>query len=140
VDPCLGFYPISHSSTIPQITKQSSISTVHDVPSIAILSPAPFFNAVPDSAHSSSEVEDTSSSENHGIIEVVTVDEFLRRSAEKKPTKSYGRRKRRVVDLSSDSEGTVGLRSMQSCSYGVVCVLDLISRDVLILCPTAQTA
>ncbi|KIM80485.1 hypothetical protein PILCRDRAFT_89709 [Piloderma croceum F 1598] len=105
VDPCLGFYPISHSSTTPQtFTKQSSISTVHDVPPIATLSPALFFNAVPDSAHSLSEVEDTSSNENHEVVEVVTVDEFLRRSAEKKPTKNYGRRKRRVVDLTSDSE------------------------------------
>jgi hypothetical protein len=123
VDPCLGFYLISHSSTTPQIfTKQSSISTVHDVPPIAAFSPVPFFNADPDSTHTLSEVQDTRSSENHGVVEVVTVDEFLRRSAEKKPMKSYGRKKRRVVDLSSDSEGAVTSKSIRSCFYGVVYV------------------
>jgi hypothetical protein len=116
VDPCLGFYyPISHPSTIPQVFTQQPPVTANDIPLVAILSPTRFIKAVLDSTHPSAEVEDSS--------RVVTVDEFLRRSAEKKPTKGYGRRKRRVADLINDLEGTFASMSIQySCSYGpVVC-------------------
>jgi hypothetical protein len=103
VDPCLGFYPSSPSTNLQTVTKQLFIDTDHDVPPIVTLSSVPSLQPTFDFTQTSSEVENNSPT--NEIVNQVTVEEFLRRSAERKPTKRYGGRKRRITDLISDSDG-----------------------------------
>jgi hypothetical protein len=118
LDPCLGFYPSSPSppSPKPQIfTEQPSANTGRSVFPIVTPSLVPTC----DFTHTSSEVEDDGPDDD--IVKVVTVEEFLRKSAEKKPTKSYRRRKRRVTSFMSDPEGISALSSVECRPYGFAC-------------------
>jgi hypothetical protein len=68
----------------------------------------------PEDMHISAEVE--GNEQNNETVKVVTVEEFLRRSAEKIPTQNYGRKRRKVADVMSDLEGAIPL-DLISASY-----------------------
>lgn len=76
------------------------------MPPIAVLSP---IHTTSDTVHTSpSAIEDADAKMQDETIEVLTVDAFLRRSAErpKRPKKNYGNRKRMVVALEGHSKGS----------------------------------
>src|SRR5882762_6164740 len=90
VDPCLGFYPSSPPQTF-----------IKQVP--AIVTPS-HLNATLDSTHTSSDCRD----DENIAAKVLTIEEFLQRSAKNKPPKkNYGKRKRRIAILTSDLQGII---------------------------------
>ena len=116
LDPCLSFYPPSPPvpPPKPQIpTKQPSVNTGRSVFPIVTPSLVP----TSDFTHTSSEVEEDG--RNDDIVNVVTVEEFLRMSAQKKPTKIYRRRKGRLTGFTSDPEGISALSFAQCRSYSL---------------------
>jgi hypothetical protein len=101
VDPCLGFYSFPPSIE-PQIFIEQDRRD-HDVPPIVTLDPVPSLHAILDSMDPSVEFGNGRNDD----IAVLTVEDFLQRSAKKPPTKSYGRRKRKIAELLSDSAGII---------------------------------
>jgi hypothetical protein len=110
VDPCLGFYQFSPSPLSRTFHQEVSYEAIRIIDDIIPLNSTPQFDSldIPEWTHTSeyaigAEVEDD---RRNDIINVVTVDDFLRRSAEK-PRKNYGKRKRKVANLTSGPQGSV---------------------------------
>lgn len=83
----------------------------------------PSFN-IPEWAHipgsaSGAEVEDDGQNDTD---RTVTVDEFLRRSAQK-PRRDYGKRKRKVINLKSAPQGFVTVALIGCWSYSFTYVI-----------------
>lgn len=116
IDPRLGFYreyPSSHltpEQTLEKLTpnRQTGIELNHSINHIQAAAIPP--SSAPKPTHISPEFPaaiDEGLSE--GSPKVVTVEDFLRRSAEKGPSKRYGKTKRRVTfhEKNWDAEGAI---------------------------------
>lgn len=112
MDPCLGFYQFSPSPLSRTFHQEVSYEAIRIIDDIIPLNSTPQFDSlasdIPEWTHTSdstigAEVEDGCRND---ITKVVTVEDFLRRSAEK-PRKNYGKRKRKVANLTSGSQDFV---------------------------------
>lgn len=112
VEPCLELYASSPCPSSPRTLEKTlgpQSGAVIDLPHVAVLTP---LQETSDDVHTSelSVVTEETSCEDQ-LDEVLTVDAFLRRSAEK-PQKKYGNRKRRIANLVPVYEGLVPIPSI----------------------------
>lgn len=121
VDPCLGFYTSSprppspkNPGLDPEKTSAPQPEAAIDLPPIAVLTP---LQDTSEDAHTSelSAVTEETNCEDQ-LDQVLTVEAFLRRSAEK-PQKKYGNMKRKMADLEPVYEGLVLLSSIRCHTY-----------------------